>query len=163
MESSKKFKIFIILFLVLTNIGCDQVSKKVVRENLKYHDRIEVGMEQLILIKVENDGAMLGLGQNLSPLLKKILLQGLPLIFLTSMLGYILFKSGLDIMFVIGCTFIIGGGIGNLIDRVLYGSVTDFMLIDLGFVKTGIFNAADVSVMIGTGIILLQLLMEDKE
>ena len=163
MESSKKFKIFIILFLVLTNIGCDQVSKKVVRENLKYHDRIEVGTDKFVLIKVENDGAMLGLGQNLSPFLKKILLQGLPLFFLTAMLSYILFKSGLDKLFIIGLTFIIGGGIGNMIDRILYGSVTDFMLIDFGLVKTGIFNAADVSVMIGTGIILLHTIMADKE
>jgi len=139
------------------------VSKKVVRENLKYHDRIEVGTDKFVLIKVENDGAMLGLGQNLSPFLKKILLQGLPLFFLTAMLSYILFKSGLDKLFIIGLTFIIGGGIGNMIDRILYGSVTDFMLIDFGLVKTGIFNAADVSVMIGTGIILLHTIMADKE
>ncbi len=163
MESSKIFKITVILLLVLTNIGCDQVSKKVVRENLKYHDRIEVGTDKLILIKVENDGAMLGLGQNLSPFLKKILLQGIPLIFLIGMLAYILFTSGLDKLFIIGLTFIIGGGIGNMIDRVLYGSVTDFMLIDFGFVRTGIFNAADVSVMIGTGIILLHTFTAESE
>ena len=79
------------------------------------------------------------------------------------MLGYILFTSGLDKLFIVGLTFIIGGGIGNMIDRVLYGSVTDFMLIDLGLVKTGIFNAADVSVMIGTGMILLHTLTADNE
>ncbi len=163
MESSKIFKIIVILFLVLTNIGCDQVSKKVVRAQLNYHDRIEVGTKNFILVKVENEGAMLGLGKNLSPMLKKLLLQGIPLIFLVGMLIYILFKSGLDKLFIIGLTFIIGGGIGNMIDRILYGSVTDFMLIDFGFVRTGIFNAADVSVMIGTGLILLHTFTAETE
>ena len=48
----------------------------------------------------------------------------------------------------------IGGGIGNIYDRFLYGSVTDFLFIDLGGVfKTGIFNIADLSVT--TGMILI--------
>jgi signal peptidase II len=44
----------------------------------------------------------------------------------------------------------------NLYDRVLYGQVTDFWHIDLGGVfRTGIFNLADVSVMIGMGLLIL--------
>ncbi len=49
---------------------------------------------------------------------------------------------------------VIGGGIGNLIDRIVHGQVTDFFLIDLGFFKTGIFNMADVSVTMGALMIL---------
>jgi signal peptidase II len=56
----------------------------------------------------------------------------------------------------VGLSFIVGGGIGNLYDRILYSSVTDFFHIDLGGIfKTGIFNMADVSVMVGMGLILL--------
>lgn len=57
-------------------------------------------------------------------------------------------------MSIIGLCCIAGGGIANLYDRFLYGSVTDFLYIDLGGVfKTGIFNSADLSVT--TGMILL--------
>jgi len=49
----------------------------------------------------------------------------------------------------------VGGGIGNMFDRYLYGSVTDFLHIDLGWLRTGVFNMADVSVMVGTALILL--------
>ena len=55
----------------------------------------------------------------------------------------------------IGMCFLIGGGIGNIIDRLLYGSVTDFLHIDFGLFRTGIFNLADVSIMIGIGILII--------
>ena len=55
---------------------------------------------------------------------------------------------------VLAFAFVIGGGIGNLIDRIAYGSVTDFLLIKLGMFKTGIFNMADMSVTTGVLILL---------
>ena len=55
----------------------------------------------------------------------------------------------------IGMCFLIGGGIGNIIDRLLYGSVTDFLHIDFGLFRTGIFNLADVSIMVGIGILII--------
>ena len=56
----------------------------------------------------------------------------------------------------------IAGGIGNIYDRIIYGSVTDFMYINLGFTKTGIFNAADASVFIGTLLIFLELIIFNR-
>jgi signal peptidase II len=60
----------------------------------------------------------------------------------------------------IGLCFIIGGGVGNLFDRILYGSVTDFLYVKFGIFQTGIFNMADVSIMAGLFIILLQVFMK---
>ena len=60
----------------------------------------------------------------------------------------------------IGFCLIIGGGIANIYDRILYGSVTDFLFIDLGGIfKTGIFNIADLSVTTG----MLLFLLKSKE
>ena len=50
---------------------------------------------------------------------------------------------------------IIGGGIGNIYDRILYSSVTDFLYLEFGKLHTGIFNMADVSVVIGVLLILV--------
>ena len=64
----------------------------------------------------------------------------------------------------VGFCCIIGGGLANLYDRVLYGQVTDFFHIDLGGVfKTGIFNLADVSVMTGMGLLILASFKARKE
>jgi len=97
---------------------------------------------------------MLGFGQNLSPVLKAIFLKGLPLIVLLVLLARTLQKTNLNPWMILAFAFVIGGGIGNLIDRITYGSVTDFFQIKLGFFKTGIFNMADVSVTLGVLLIL---------
>ena len=146
------------------NIGCDQVSKKIVRDQVNPRSRTEIVGEKFILTNVENKGAFLGMGSDLNPILKTILLLVLPIIVLLLVFRYLLIKHDLDNLSVIGLSFIIGGGIGNLYDRILYGQVTDFFHIDLGGIfKTGVFNMADVSVMVGMGCIILASLIYKKQ
>ena len=143
-----------IVLLVLLNIGCDQFSKNAVRKHISEHDRIELIGDNFIMVKVENTGAMLGFGQNLSPILKLIFLQTIPVLVLLVLLFRILKKTNMNIWLVFAFACVIGGGIGNLIDRIAYGQVTDFFHINIGFFKTGIFNMADVSVTLGVLLIL---------
>ncbi len=145
-----------ILLLVFVNIGCDQYSKAVVRENVSSYSITELMGDKLILTKVENSGAMLSLGENLSPLLKNILLQGLPSLALLVCLGILLIKTRMGWLSILALTAIVGGGIGNIYDRILYGSVTDFLQIDLGLLKSGVFNMADVSITVGIFLLLFQ-------
>jgi len=146
----------LILILVIFNIGLDQVSKGLVRENVVPGSRTELLGTQLQLMNVENSGAFLSLGSDSNPTVKLIFLLILPVIVLGVVLYYVLTNKTLDNLSVIGLSCIAGGGIANLYDRFLYGSVTDFLYIDLGGVlKTGIFNSADLSVT--TGMILLLL------
>jgi len=149
-------KRFSIIAFVLLNIGCDQISKNMVRRNVEPMEYIQIVGDHLIMTNVENTGAMLGFGQEFSPTLKLILLQGLPLIVLLILLARTLQKTNLNRWMVLAFAFVIGGGIGNLIDRIAYGSVTDFFQIKLGLFKTGIFNMADMSVT--TGVLLLLFL-----
>ena len=66
-------------------------------------------------------------------------------------------------MIIFGFCFIVGGGIGNIFDRIAYGSVTDFLYVDLGFFATEIFNMADVSIVLGTLIVLAYSIFGKKE
>jgi signal peptidase II len=146
----------LILFLVIFNIGLDQISKGIVREQVVPGSRTELIGSQLQLMNVENSGAFLSLGSDSNPTVKLIFLLILPVIVLGIVLYYVLTNKALDNLSIIGLSCIAGGGIANLYDRFLYGSVTDFLYIDLGGVfKTGIFNMADLSVT--TGMILLLL------
>lgn len=157
-------RIVLIITLIILNIGCDQISKKMVRDQVEFRSIIEIIGEKFILTNVENTGAFLGMGSELNPIIKFILLLILPVVVLLLVLRYVLIKKDLDHSSLIGLCFIVGGGIGNLYDRILYGSVTDFFHIDLGGIfKTGIFNMADVSVMIGMGFILLASLTSKKK
>jgi len=159
-----KLKRFLIVFsLIVLNIGCDQISKNIVRNKVDVRSKTEIIGDNFILTNVENSGAFLGMGSDLNPILKFVLLLVLPVVVLLIVLRYLLIKEDLDAMTITGLSFIVGGGIGNLYDRILYSSVTDFFHIDLGGIfKTGIFNMADVSVMVGMGFILLAGLINKK-
>lgn len=153
---------FYIIALVLLNVGCDQISKGVVRETIRSRDYIELVNDNLILTNVENTGAMLGFGANFPPFLKITLLQILPVLVLIMLLYRVLTMKTAGTWLIIAFAFVIGGGIGNLIDRIAYGSVTDFFQIRLGIFKTGIFNMADVAVTSGVLLILLLSLVGKK-
>ncbi len=157
-------RIVLVFTLIILNIGCDQISKKMVRDDVQPKSTTEIIGEKFILTNVENAGAFLGMGSDLNPIIKTILLLVLPIIVLLLVLHYLLTKKEIDNLTVIGLSFIIGGGIGNMYDRILYGQVTDFFHIDLGGIfRTGIFNMADVSVMVGMGFILLASFVNRKK
>lgn len=156
------FKRITIVFLVLLNIGCDQISKELVRKNVDSSEYIRVIGDHLIMTNVENTGAMLGFGDNFPPIIKNVFLKALPVLVLFILLFRILRKKQMNIWLIVAFAFVIGGGVGNLIDRIAYGSVTDFFQIKLGFLKTGIFNMADVSVTLGALLILFLSLRYKK-
>lgn len=162
MNWTRTFRLLLILSLVMINVGCDQLSKSVVREKIAYHETIEVIGDSFILMKVENTGAFLGLGATLHPLLKNILLLTLPTIVLIMMLGIVVLNSQLPKEVIFGLSCIIGGGVGNVFDRITYGSVTDFLHLDFGIIRTGIFNMADVSILMGTICIFIYGLSQKK-
>ncbi|WP_138432945.1 signal peptidase II [Winogradskyella algicola] len=145
--------IFIVL-LIAFNIAIDQISKVYVRANIELREVIELIGDKFILTNVYNKGAFLGMGSDMNPTLRTIFLLILPTIVLGYVIYYIIKTKELDRLSLIAFCCIIGGGIANVFDRIVFGKVTDFFFIDLGGVfKTGIFNFADISVT--TGMIML--------
>jgi len=155
--------IFITLLIVL-NIAIDQITKLLVRNHVEFHKETPLIGDYFILTNVENSGAFLGMGSDLGPALKLILLLILPFVVLAAVVYYIYKTKTLDKLSLIGLSCIVGGGFANLYDRVLYGSVTDFLHLDLGGVfKTGIFNMADLSVTSGMIMILIASFIHRKK
>ena len=163
MFSNTIIRTLFIVVLIGANIGCDQVSKSFVRETVDHQEWIELYQDNLILTNVENPGAFFGWLADLPPVLKGILLSLLPSLAILGILFTVLTRFNLPRGSVIGLSFIIGGGIGNIYDRIVHGSVTDFLHIDLGLFRTGIFNMADVSIMVGMGIVLFSMWRANKE
>lgn len=148
-----KRNIFIAVVIAL-NIAIDQISKVLVRANFEYGETKSLIGDYFIMQYVENKGAFLGMGSDMNDTLKLIFLLVLPIIVLGYVVYYIVKTKELDRPSLIAFCCIIGGGISNVFDRIVYGQVTDFFFIDLGGIfKTGIFNFADLSVT--TGMIML--------
>jgi signal peptidase II len=154
MKSDFLTRTIIILTILLFSVGCDQVSKTIVRKHLSKHETIGLLDNHLTLLKVENTGAFLSLGTGLGQPYKFIVLTLFPVITLLFALFYLFTKNEMTKITTLGVCFFIGGGIGNLYDRLLYGSVTDFLHLDFGIFQTGIFNVADLSITTGVFIVL---------
>jgi len=149
-----------ILIIILINAGCDQISKHIARENLTYDHYVSVIGQKLVLIKTENSGAFLSMGDTMTGTLKFMTLLFLPSVALLFGIYFLIRHTHLPRLLVMGICFVIGGGIGNLTDRLRYGSVTDFLHMNFYGFKTGIFNLADVSIMIGMGMILINMFLK---
>jgi signal peptidase II len=162
METKRWIKIILTLLIIITNIGCDQVSKQIVRQNITPYETIHLLRNYVTVTNVENTGAFLSLGESLPKTIKNILLSLLPFIAITLGFFYVVNKQSLPNLMLAGFCFVIGGGIGNVFDRIVYDSVTDFLHIDFGIFQTGIFNVADLSIMTGVLVILLQSILKRR-
>ncbi len=163
MKNPKVLRIVILLGIVLASIGLDQWSKVVVRKEVEYGQHIQLIGDAFIMTKVENEGAFLSAGSDLPPIWRHILLIYLPVVVMLFVLGYLVTQAMGNKWTLAGMAFVLGGGVGNLIDRIAYGSVTDFLHIDLGFARTGVFNVADMSIMLGLGFVLISSFRDSRK
>jgi signal peptidase II len=147
----------IVLILLVAGIiaWIDQVTKSIAREQLANSPPIILINDIIRVYYSENSGAMLGLGANLPPNLRFWLLSVVAGLMLIGMLVFAWRSESLDIMGVLGTGLLVGGGVSNLIDRIISGRVIDFMNIGIGNLRTGIFNVADVAIMIGAGLVIV--------
>jgi len=103
----------------------------------------------------ENTGAFLGLGSSLPEHIRTVIFSGLVALFLLAFLIYIIKSSSISKIGVVAGALIISGGLSNLIDRLVNnGAVIDFMNLGIGSLRTGIFNVADMAIMLGAFILI---------
>lgn len=155
MGANKATRILLILLILLSNFGCDQLSKRIVRTHVDDNQKIAIVRGHFTLTKVENTGAFLSVGHTLPQGLKTVVLAVLPLLALAIALIYLFLNDHIAWLRTAGICFLVGGGLGNILDRLFYGSVTDFLHLQFGRFQTGIFNLGDVSIIIGLAIILI--------
>jgi signal peptidase II len=146
-----RIKILCFVVLSLAFIGCDRVTKDLAKEHLANNPSISYLHDTFRLQYVENTGAALNFGDSLSKTASFWLLSILPLVFLSLLAAYTLRNiAKLDIQHMFCFALIFSGGIGNIIDRILFDRhVADFMNLGIQHFRTGIFNFADVCVTAG--------------
>lgn len=158
-----RLKIFLFCITVSSFVGCDQVTKNLAKEHLMDGRVISYFNNTFVLKYAENTGAFLSLGNDLSDSISLWLFIIIPVIFLISLVVCVILKSKeLNWMKLLGFSLILAGGIGNIIDRILFDRrVTDFMIVGIQNIRSGIFNFADLYVTIG--VIALIFLYKDNK
>lgn len=134
----KKISLYSFLFLLI-----DQISKILVRIYLNLYNDIILIPNFLSLIHVKNDGAAFSILEG-----KTIFFIIITIIVLIGIIYYIKNKKFKKIDYII-YGMLIGGIIGNLIDRIIYGNVTDFISFTIFNKPMPIFNLADTFICIG--------------
>lgn len=162
MKLTKFMRNILILVLISGIIGCDQISKSIVRQRIEYGREISVIGHYVTLTKVENTGAFLSLGDSLPRIFYKLIMIVFPLIVLIYVLYNLLRRNDLSVLIILGISLITGGGFGNIYDRILFGSVTDFLRFDFVLFHTGIVNIADISVTAGFFILIYEFLVNRR-
>jgi signal peptidase II len=146
-------RLVVLLALVVATIGCDRVTKHVARVALEGAPRLSLLGDTVRLEYAENTGGFLSLGANLPPAVRTAVFTVGTGLALAAMLGAALFMRWTAWQLV-GISLFMAGSASNLADRVMRGTVVDFLNVGIGPVRTGIFNVADVAVLAGMCLVL---------
>lgn len=157
-------QIVVVAITLLTCVGCDQATKAVAKEYLPRNEVMSFARDTFRLQYAENKGAFLSIGASLPENARGLLFTvGIGAI-VFGILGYLLFVPALPHATTVALSLIAGGGLSNLIDRIAYGGyVIDFLNIGLGSLRTGIFNIADVAIMVGAFSLILRSLKHERK
>lgn len=168
MQKGKKYLLFLIIIVV--GVGLDQYSKHLATAawaadcNRDYEGYNTAGPRDcpfddqafFTWTHIYNEGAFLSMGGTWPPMLRLIFLTVLPGLLLIGVLVYMLRSDKVRALEAITFALIAAGGLGNIVDRILAGKVVDFMFMNLdifnqgwSWAKTGIFNVADLYIVIG--------------
>ena len=153
----RAFKKAVLTSLILCScVGCDQVTKAADQVHLPSSQPIYWMGDVFQFQYTTNMGAFMGLGGRLPESVRfwsLIVFVGIALI---GALRFFWTSQELNHpMSLLGASLILGGGFSNLIDRMLNsGAVVDFVSMGVGTLRTGVFNLADVAIMIGAGMLI---------
>jgi len=145
----------VLLLAIVATVGCDRVTKHVAITTLAEAPARSFLADTFRLEYAENTGAFLGLGAEWPPALQMAVFgiaNGLLLLALAVAAG----RGRWPKRALVGVTFVVAGGVSNLMDRIVHGVVIDFMNVGIGSLRTGIFNVADVAIMLGALILVVE-------
>ena len=152
--SSRTIGRVVLIVAALAAVGCDRVTKHVATTMLAGMPGRSYLADTVRVAYAENPGGFLSLGASLPTAARTALFSvatGIALLMLV-MIALRRRTSGLARL---GVTLFVAGGASNWIDRIVRGSVVDFLNVGVGPVRTGIFNIADVAIMLGIGVFVL--------
>ncbi len=153
MSPGKRAALVFFLLATLACLGCDQLTKNLARTHLDaggLGPTLAFGTVQFTL--VQNPGAFMSIGSALPGSVRQIaFLVCLPVVMLGLSIAF-LRQPLLSTAEATALACVVGGGVGNWLDRLLNGgAVTDFVIVGIGPIRSGVFNVADLAILFGAG------------
>lgn len=144
--------------LVIGLVVADQVTKALVRRSLALHDSVPIIPDLLSFTRVHNTGAAFGMFNTLDFQGKSLVLTLVALLALAGVAWYAASVPITDRLARLGVAAILGGAIGNLIDRATAGYVLDYVDFYWRGWHFWAFNVADAAITVGVVLMIADLL-----
>jgi len=151
--------------LAFSIVLLDRITKIQIRHSLSDIDAIPVISGWLRIVHTENPGAAFGVLADGNPLLRSAILIGVS----TGVLLFVAWAlwshsaSFSTLLTRVGLSMILGGALGNLYDRIVHGTVTDFIEVYRGGWSFTAFNVADSAITAGACLLLVDLLWPRRQ
>ena len=157
-----KSRLFLAAFAI--SLALDQLTKKWIIDTLTFSDRVSVIDGFFYLTHVRNPGAAFSLFADAPEAIRAPFFIGTTLIALGLIISFFRKLSPGDRLSALALGLILGGAVGNLLDRLIYGEVVDFLHLRLwaGYSWPD-FNVADSSIVIGVALLVLELFASEGE
>jgi len=151
----RNYLLFVITVLVI--VVLDQVTKIYIDTHMTLHESIPVVQGFFNITYVRNPGAAFGFLADASPTVRALLI-GVSILASGLIVYYIAKMKTEDILLTYGMSLILGGAVGNLIDRIRLGEVIDFLDVYISTYHWPAFNVADSAVTVGAVILFYKLI-----
>lgn len=153
----------VFLFLSLLVLVADQWSKWLVERHLPLHQPMEIIPGFLNFTHVQNTGVAFGLFADSGSSRGPLILTALGLLALAVVGLYFWRTPSRDRLMLTSLALILGGAVGNLMDRVATGSVTDFIDAYIGTYHWHTFNVADSAITVGICLMAIDVLLAGRK
>jgi signal peptidase II len=158
----KIFRRGVLLCLLLAaTAGCDRVTKHLALTTLAGMPEQSYLGDTVRLDYHENSGGFLSVGATWRPGVRAVVFQFANGVFLLTTLVFAA-RFKWSRLAGVGLVMFLAGGISNLVDRIAMGGVIDFLNVGIGPVRTGIFNVADVAILAGIGLLVIDRWRRDR-
>lgn len=155
-ESARAFgKYVLVLSLALVVVILDQLTKIWIDTDMRLYESIPVIDGFFSLTYVRNTGAAFSMLADMSEAYRIPFFASVAGVAVIAILYFVHTTPVSQKVVLVACGFVLGGALGNLIDRVSYGSVIDFLDVYYGDWHFPAFNVADSCITIGVGLLLL--------
>lgn len=147
-----------IVFLFMFVFGLDQVTKQIIRSEMAVGQSIPVFGDFFRLTYVENPGIAFGIRVG-----NHLIFTILSVFACIMIVAYLISQWKESFRMKMSLATILGGAVGNLIDRILHQRVVDFIDVGIHDVRWPVFNIADSAVVVGMALLIVHVILEERE
>jgi signal peptidase II len=124
---------------------------------MNLHESIPVIEGYFNITYVKNPGAAFGFLSNASPQFRSLFLISVTVIAIVLILYFISKNTSKEVFLTFSLSLILGGAVGNLIDRIRFGAVTDFLDFYISSYHWPAFNVADSAISLGALVLVVEV------